>query len=180
MANSLNSLILGLQIIQSQVQDRKLRLMTDMRAGKELTESEEEWLDHAGNLVDEERIVELLKNASDYQKAFECLNKEDKGVVERLQALGSKGKAVISKKRRRMNPHLNLIPSPCSFVGQVPSQRNRVQRIPDQKRSHGGQPLSKRKMRHWHNASKFSTGIIVMVATKRRQQSILIPYTQIL
>jgi hypothetical protein len=109
MANSLNSLILGLQIIQSQVQDQKLRLMADMRAGKKLTESEEEWLDHAGNLVDEERIVELLKNASDYQKAFECLNKEDKGVVERLQALGSKGKAVISKKRQRMNPHLNLI-----------------------------------------------------------------------
>ena len=99
MAIPLYSLQKGLQILQNQVQSRKSRIGTDLKANKVLTESDEEWLDGEGNLVDEERVVQDLQSASDYEMGLKRLNTKDQGIVKRLQLLGD---GVISKKRKRM------------------------------------------------------------------------------
>ena len=67
MTDPLNSLQKGLQILQNDVRARKSRIEADLRAKKTITESDEEWIDGAGNLVDEERVVEELEKASDYE-----------------------------------------------------------------------------------------------------------------
>jgi hypothetical protein len=41
-----------------------------LNAQKSITESDEAWLDGEGNPVDEERVVDLLENASDYDQGF--------------------------------------------------------------------------------------------------------------
>ena len=53
MTNPLASLRKGLQTLRNQVHERKSRLETGLKAGENLTESDEEWLDGAGNLIDE-------------------------------------------------------------------------------------------------------------------------------
>ena len=67
-----------------------------------LASSDEEWLDGAGNLVDEERIVKLLEKASDYEKGVGGLSGADKGIVEKLQSLGGSIGAVAGKKCKHM------------------------------------------------------------------------------
>jgi hypothetical protein len=63
-----------------------------------LSESDEEWLDGEGNLIDEERVLELLENASNYERGLERLNSKDRGVVQKLQNVGN---GVVGKKRKR-------------------------------------------------------------------------------
>jgi hypothetical protein len=36
-----------------------------------LSESDEEWLDGEGNLIDEERVLELLENSSNYERGIQ-------------------------------------------------------------------------------------------------------------
>ncbi|KIK81932.1 hypothetical protein PAXRUDRAFT_154900 [Paxillus rubicundulus Ve08.2h10] len=56
----------GLTKLQQQIRDQKTRLEGKLKAGQPLSDSDEEWLDNAGNLVDEERVGDTLDNASDY------------------------------------------------------------------------------------------------------------------
>ena len=87
MTNPLDSLRQGLQGLRKQVEVRKSRIEVDLKAGKQVSESDEEWIDGAGNIVDEQRVVENLENASDYERGLERLNPKDRGIVERLQVL---------------------------------------------------------------------------------------------
>ncbi|KIK75360.1 hypothetical protein PAXRUDRAFT_173078 [Paxillus rubicundulus Ve08.2h10] len=70
----------GLTKLQQQIQDQKTRLEGKLKAGQPLSDSDEEWLDNAGNLVDEERVVDPLDNASDYEQGLKRLNSHDKSV----------------------------------------------------------------------------------------------------
>ncbi|KAH9982065.1 hypothetical protein BGW80DRAFT_1247050 [Lactifluus volemus] len=80
----------GLQILQDQDQAQKSQIEADLKANKLLTQSDEEWLDGEGKLVDKEHVVQELKNASDYKWALQELNIRDQSIVERLQVLGLK------------------------------------------------------------------------------------------
>jgi hypothetical protein len=102
----LNSLQKGLRILQNQVQSRKLRIEAHLKGNKVLTESDEEWLDGEGNLVDEERVVQDLEGASDYERELGRLDIKDQGIVKKLQTLGDSDR-VMSKKRNRMK---NFVP----------------------------------------------------------------------
>jgi|SRR5712672_903449 len=90
----------GLTKLQNQTQDRKKRLEDELRAGQPISDSDEEWLDNDGNLVDEERVVDTLDCVSDYEQGLKRLNSHDRSVVEKLQSLA--GSCVPSKKRKRM------------------------------------------------------------------------------
>jgi hypothetical protein len=103
---ALGILLRGLQKLKKDVEERRERLQKELKAKQKISEEDEAWLDGAGNLVDEERVIQLLKDAADYEKGLEQLSNGDRDVVERLKALGdsggrAEGPGVAGKKRKR-------------------------------------------------------------------------------
>jgi hypothetical protein len=43
----------------------------------------------AGNTVDEDRVLDLLENTSDYERGLQLLSSEDRVIVENLQKLAT-------------------------------------------------------------------------------------------
>jgi hypothetical protein len=57
------------------------------------------WLDNEANLADEDTVIDLLKNASDYEHGLEQSEPRQKMVVDRLMELGGGVKKAIGNKR---------------------------------------------------------------------------------
>ena len=91
----------GLKFLKKRVASRKEQLEADLKAGHIISAEDEEWLDGAGNLIDEERVVEVLDNESDYEKGLEKLDMKDRDIVQELISLGGGEKKAPSKKRKR-------------------------------------------------------------------------------
>ena len=68
-------------------------------------ESDEDWLDGEGNLVNEERVVQDLEEASDYERGLGRLDAEGRGIVQKLQVLGHGQSAAVGKKRKCKKLH---------------------------------------------------------------------------
>jgi hypothetical protein len=64
----------GLKKLQDQTRDRKVTLEAALKANEPISEIDEEWLDNAGNLVDEERLVDELDKVSNYESALKKLS----------------------------------------------------------------------------------------------------------
>ena len=77
----------GLAKLRNQVQDQKAMLEGKLKAHQPISDSDEEWLNTDGNLVDEEQVVNALDCASDYKQGLKRLNSHDKSVVDKLQSL---------------------------------------------------------------------------------------------
>jgi hypothetical protein len=58
------------------------------------------WLDNETNIVDENAVIDLLKNASDYEHGLEWLEPRQKTVVDRLMELGGGVKTAIGNNRK--------------------------------------------------------------------------------
>ena len=71
----------GLNILRKQTHEHKTKLQADLQAKKKLSEQDEQWLDGEGNLVDEERVVDLLKRASNYDRGLTQLDSNDKCII---------------------------------------------------------------------------------------------------
>jgi predicted RNase H-like nuclease (RuvC/YqgF family) len=102
---ALGILLRGLQKLKKEVTEHRERLQEELKAKQKISEEDEVWLDGARNLVDEERVIQLLRDAVDYKKGLEQLSNGDKDVVKRLTALGdsgAKGPGIASKKRKCM------------------------------------------------------------------------------
>ena len=84
----IDSLKKGSHTLRNQVQEQKLRIKSDQKASKVFSESDEDWLDGEGNLVNEERVVQDLEEASDYERGLGRLDAEGRCIVQRLQVLG--------------------------------------------------------------------------------------------
>ena len=72
----INVLKKGLKFLKKRVASRKEQLEADLKAGNFISAEDEarwrlieEWLDGAGNMIDEERVAEVLDNKSDYAKS---------------------------------------------------------------------------------------------------------------
>ena len=75
--------------LRKQIDEWKSKIQADLNAQKSISERDEAWLDGDGNPVDEERVIDLLENASDYDQCFSELCEMDKDVVRRLKTLAS-------------------------------------------------------------------------------------------
>ena len=94
----------GLSKLRNQVQQRKAKLEAELKAGRAVSDADLDWLDGDGNLVDDERVVEMLDNASDYEREFDGLGSQEKAIVQRLWKLagsGSLGKDDIPLRKRK-------------------------------------------------------------------------------
>lgn len=92
----------GLASLKEQIkthQDAILKRISDKEA---ISETEEHWLDNEANLVDEDRVVEILENASDYERGLERLSSQQKSLAEKLKDLGGGIKKLAGNKRKRM------------------------------------------------------------------------------
>jgi hypothetical protein len=67
-----------------------------------ISSADERWLDYKANTVDEEHVLHDLKKASDYERAFERLNKDGKAIVKRLKELAGELMKVAGSKRKCM------------------------------------------------------------------------------
>jgi hypothetical protein len=65
--NPLDVLKKGLSKLKDSIEERKDNLLACLNRKEKISDEDEEWLDNAGNVVDEEAVVDLLENASDYE-----------------------------------------------------------------------------------------------------------------
>ena len=91
----------GLNILRRQIQAWKDRLEAEAKSGT-LLEDDAEWLDTAGNLIDEVYVVDLLASAEDYDRSFEGLEEKHKAAVLRLREAAGDIIKVASEKQKRM------------------------------------------------------------------------------
>ncbi|KAI0248524.1 hypothetical protein BJV78DRAFT_1156442 [Lactifluus subvellereus] len=91
----------GLKVFKTRAKTKKEILQAQLAEKKSISSQDERWLDHDANLVDEQQVLEALENASDYERAFERLDGEQKGVVRKLcEAAGDPSKVIGSKRKR--------------------------------------------------------------------------------
>jgi hypothetical protein len=102
MTKPLDILKVGLLALRKIMESRKRKLEANLQANQSISESDEAWLDGAGNLVDEEHVIDVLENASNYERGLERLNITDRAIVQNLQTLGTGDKTASSKKQKRM------------------------------------------------------------------------------
>jgi len=75
----------GLQKLCDQTHDRKVELKAKLKANWPISEVDEEWLDHSGNLVAEEQVVEKLDKALDYDALLKKLDLPEKFIVQTIR-----------------------------------------------------------------------------------------------
>ena len=104
----------GLKALRKQNEAWKSKIQADLDAQKSITESDEEWLDGEGNLVDEELVIDLLENASDYDEGFAGLCETDKNVVQRLKILAGAIQVAAPLGKQKMEVYVIInISSAC-------------------------------------------------------------------
>jgi hypothetical protein len=100
-AGTLDSLKKGLTALKKQVNERHNQIVSCISAGKPISAEEEEWLDNGGNLVEEVYVIDTLKKALDYERAYNGLEDRYKAAALQLLKLANGGAQVAGKKRKR-------------------------------------------------------------------------------
>jgi hypothetical protein len=72
----------GLAKLHNQIRERKARLDVELKASQPISEVDQDWLDGDGNLVDEEKVVEILDSASDYERGLDRLDHKETHCTE--------------------------------------------------------------------------------------------------
>ncbi|KAH9169660.1 hypothetical protein EDB89DRAFT_2196431 [Lactarius sanguifluus] len=90
----------GLASLKRHIAAKKAHLTTRLKNKQPISEDDEAWLDKgAGNTVDEDRVLDLLEKASNYEQGLQLLSPEDRLVVENLQKLATEPSEVVGSKR---------------------------------------------------------------------------------
>ena len=95
----------GLDMLKWQVNTKKTKLEELQWKGNKLSEADTEWLDHKGNVVEEQVLLDKLEAASDYERAFGKLSDTGKALVQKLWELAGDISKVIGKKWKGMPSH---------------------------------------------------------------------------
>lgn len=104
--NPLDILKKGFSEFFREIKDRKDRLNAKLSRGEAISPSDEQWLDNEGNTIDEERILEALELAPDYNKAIAELDRNGQEIVRKLREWAGCGPSaeVTGNKRKRAYP----------------------------------------------------------------------------
>ncbi|KAF8229004.1 hypothetical protein L208DRAFT_1214064, partial [Tricholoma matsutake] len=94
----------GLKILQDQVKAKKEKLQAQLHAKKSISSLDENWLDNEANLVDEQRVLDELENASDYKRGCKRLDETQKGVIRRLREVAGDLSKAVGRKWKRSEP----------------------------------------------------------------------------
>ena len=74
----------GLNTLGKQIKPRKERLLAVLAEKKRISSQDEKWLNDEANLVNEQRVIDALDRASDYERGFQRLDDAQKGLVRQL------------------------------------------------------------------------------------------------
>ena len=88
----------GLDIFKKSIKNRKEILDTRLAENRSISSSDERWLDNEANTIDEEHVIELLENASDYERGVGRLDEKAKSIVKKLREWAGYLVKVASKK----------------------------------------------------------------------------------
>ncbi|KAK0477074.1 hypothetical protein IW261DRAFT_1421279 [Armillaria novae-zelandiae] len=91
----------GLAKLEEQVKAWKNDILDCLANKQPVCDDDEHWLDNEANLVEEVMILDLLDQASDYERGVKHLNSQQKSLVEKLKGLGSGIKNLVSSKKRK-------------------------------------------------------------------------------
>ena len=99
--NPLESLKKGLANFSKQIKDRKDELNSKLRQKETISPADEEWLDNEANTIDEQRILDQLEAASDYERGLERLGENGRAIVAKLRKWAGDLVTVAGNKRKR-------------------------------------------------------------------------------
>jgi len=91
----------GLKLLENQVNSRRTDLQTRLAEKKSISSQDEKWLDDDANLVNEQRVLDTLDKASDYERGLGRLDDKEKGIVRKLRELAGDLTKVVGQKRKR-------------------------------------------------------------------------------
>jgi hypothetical protein len=115
--NPLDVLKKGLSKLKNSIKERNDNLLAFLNRKEKISDEDKEWLDNAGNMVDEEAVVDFLENVSDY----EC------GLTSSLDQLEAHG---ILLQKNQMNLDSEELLNPISLISE---QEVIVGKVPEEK-----------------------------------------------
>ena len=90
----------GLAKFTETIKTRKKELSAKLARTETISSSDEHWLFNDANTVDEQRVLETLESASDYERGLERLDKDGKAIVKKLREWAGDLVKVAGKKRK--------------------------------------------------------------------------------
>ena len=96
--NPIATLKKGLLEFSKKIKARKDKLIDKLAKNEKLSDDDEHWLDYEANTVDEQRVLDILEAASDYEKEIGRLDGKSKGIVKLREWAGDTNKAAASGK----------------------------------------------------------------------------------
>lgn len=100
----LDTLKKGFNRLSDMINDKRNLLVAKLSCKEAISPSDADWLDQEGNTVDEQRILDTLESASDYERAVDLLDENGKVIVRKLRELAAHVAKVAGNKRKRMHP----------------------------------------------------------------------------
>ena len=93
----------GLAKLSQKTKAKRDELKAKLSRSETISSADERWLDGDGNLVDEQRVLDTLESASDYDRGVERLDINGKAIVQKLREWAGDLAKIAGKKRKRMN-----------------------------------------------------------------------------
>jgi hypothetical protein len=114
MVGGIELLRTGFAAFEKHVKKRKASIQERLKRKERVDDEDSAWLDGPANLIDEQRALELLENASDYEQALSRLGDGLQAAVQRMKefAAGMKSSVIALKmpsaKRKSACSPINL------------------------------------------------------------------------
>jgi hypothetical protein len=96
----------GLSKFTNTIKARRDELNTRLARKETISSADEHWLDHQANTIDEQRILETLESASNYDRGFDRLDEKERAIVKTLREWAGDLVKATGKKRKRTAPFL--------------------------------------------------------------------------
>ncbi|KAF9228943.1 hypothetical protein BS17DRAFT_805636 [Gyrodon lividus] len=150
--NSVEVLKKSLTKLRDQIGERKAKLELELKAGRPISEVDQDWLDGDGNLIDEERVVETLDSASDYEEGLNRLDSQGKTIVQKLQKLRGGGDNAPSKKQKRKTSKFPWFICPSSSGTPTPAGEKPLKSPMEPQKKENATLQQRIEILDWHNA----------------------------
>lgn len=92
----------GLSRLKETNSRRREEITAAITAQQLVSPDDEDWLDNAGNHVEEQQLIDELEQATNLEQAVAGLGERQKGLVARLKEMAGGVAVKVAKKRKSM------------------------------------------------------------------------------
>jgi hypothetical protein len=100
----LDTLKKGFKQLSARINDKRCKLVARLSRKEAILSSNADWLDQDRNTVDEQRILDTLESASDYERAVEQLDENGRAIVQKLRELAGNSTRIAGNKWKCTGP----------------------------------------------------------------------------